>query len=319
MQEIIAPVDRALLKAELTEERKFRDTNKGGNELYIVDAHNAPNTIREIGRLREEAFRAAGSSSGLSMDIDRFDTMDVPYRQIIVWDPEAEAVIGGYRFIFGENVSLTEDGQPDLASAHMFHFSDEFIRDYLPSTVELGRSFVALDYQSSKAGAKALFALDNLWDGIAALPLAFPQVKYFFGKMTVHRTYDPAARDLIYHFLEKHFPDADGLVRPYRAVPIATDSRLLEQIIPYPDFKEDYRALKAAVMKMGTQIPPLVNSYMSVSPTMRTFGSAVNTEMGDALETGILVCFNDLYDEKRRRHVASYLAWLDRIRARLGK
>ena len=201
MEQIIAPVDVSLIKAELTPERKLGDTNKGGNELYTVTWKDSPNTLREIGRLREVSYREAGASSGKSMDLDEYDTMEKPYTQLIVWDPEAEAIIGGYRYILGKDVTLKEDGQPNITSSHLYRFSDSFIQKYLPHVMELGRSFVAPDYQSSKAGAKSLFTMDNLWDGIASVILNHPGTLYFLGKMTIYPSYDETARNLIIHFL----------------------------------------------------------------------------------------------------------------------
>ena len=202
MEKIIDPVSVELLKAELTPEKKLCDTNKAGNEIYVVDGIDSPNVLLEIGRLREVAFRDSGGGTGLSVDLDEFDTTtDRPYKQIIIWDPEASAIIGGYRFILGPDVKMQEDGQPHITSSHMFRYSDRFIRDYLPHTMELGRSFVTPEYQSSKAGAKAIFALDNLWDGIAAVILQHPNIMYLLGKMTIYPTYDKSCRELIEHFL----------------------------------------------------------------------------------------------------------------------
>ena len=182
MEEIIAPISKDILKAELTEERRMRFTNKSNNEIYVVTAHNAPNVMREIGRLREIAFRAAGGGTGKSMDIDEYDIMPNPYKQLVVWNPEAEEILGGYRYLLGDEVEFDEKGHPVLATAHMFEFSEKFLKEYLPYTVELGRSFVTLEYQSSRAGAKGLFALDNLWDGLGALTVIKPNMRYFFGK-----------------------------------------------------------------------------------------------------------------------------------------
>lgn len=320
MEKIIDPVEVSLLKAELTSDKKLQDTNKGGNELYVITAHDSPNVMREIGRLREEAFRAAGGSSGLSMDIDEFDTMENPYHQIVVWDPDTEAILGGYRYILGPDVRLDENGVPRLATAHMFKFSEEFIRDYLPHTVELGRSFVSLGYQSSKAGAKAIFAMDNLWDGIAAVIMQHPQILFFFGKMTMYPSYNQAARDLILHFLWKHFPDPDELVRPLVPVIPQSSTDLMDVILKDRNFKEDYRNLKDAVRRIGTSIPPLVNSYINTSPTMKMFGTAVNHEFSEVEETAILVCFHEMYEDKVSRHIEAYLkGFMDKVRVRFPK
>lgn len=307
MEEIIKPVDKELIKAELTEDRRLRMTNKSNNQIYIVTAHNAPNTMREIGRLREIAFRAAGGGTGKSMDIDEFDTMEHPYKQLIVWNPEAEDILGGYRYILGTDVRYGEDGQPLLATAHMFHFSDKFLKEYMPCTIELARSFVTLEYQSTRAGSKGLFALDNLWDGLGALTVVMPEVKYFFGKVTMYPSYIRKGRDMILYFLRKHFGDREELITPMKPLLISSDVKELEKLFPYKTFKEDYNILHGEIRKMGFNIPPLVNAYMNLSPTMKMFGTAINYGFGDVEETGILIAVNEIIEEKRMRHMESFL------------
>ena len=307
MEPIIAPVSLDLIKAELTQAKKLRDTNKSHNEIYVVNHHDSPNVMREIGRLREEAFRDSGGGSGLSMDIDEFDTMENPYQQLIVWDPDAEKILGGYRYILGTDIKLDENGQPLLATSHMFHFSEKFIKEYLPYTIELGRSFVSPEYQSSKAGTKALFALDNLWDGLGALAIIRPDMKYFFGKMTMYPEYNRQARDLIQHFLFKHFKDEDNLVTPVDPIRIETPASYMDSILTEDEFKDDYKLLNAEVRRLGVNIPPLVNSYMSLSPTMKMFGGGINHEFSEAEETCILINFDEIHETKRERHINSFI------------
>lgn len=306
-QEIISPIDRNLLKAELTPERQLRMTNKSNNEIYVITAHNAPNVMKEIGRLREIAFREAGGGTGKSMDIDEFDIMDNCYKQLIVWNPEAEEIIGGYRYLLGTDVEIDDKGQPILATSHMFYFSDKFMKEYLPCTIELGRSFVSLEYQSSRMGAKSLFALDNLWDGLGALTVIMPNVKYFFGKMTMYPSYVRKGRDMILYFLKKHFNDEDGLILPMKPLKIETSEEELKELFCEASFKNDYRILNSEIRKMGYNIPPLVNAYMSLSPTMKMFGTAINYGFGDVEETGILIAVDEILEEKRIRHIDSFI------------
>ena len=310
-EKIIDPVRRELLLAELTPDRKLCDTNKADNEIYVVDCNDAPNVLQEIGRLREIAFRDSGGGTGQAVDLDEFDTDPAhPYKQLIIWDPDAQAILGGYRYILGPDVQLQEDGQPHITSAHMFHYSEQFIREYLPHVMELGRSFVAPEYQSSKAGAKAIFSLDNLWDGIAAVILQHPGIMYFLGKMTIYPSYDKSCRELIQHFLWKHFPDPEVLARPKKPVQIETDERLLDLILHDDDYKADYRNLKDAVRKLGVNIPPLVNSYMNASPTMKMLGTGINDEFFDCYDTGIMISFEEMYADKRDRHKEPYIKYL---------
>ena len=306
-QPIIDPIPVEVLKAELKPEFQLRMTNKSNNQIYIITAHNAPNVMREIGRLREIAFREAGGGTGKEVDIDEFDTCENCYKQLIVWNPEAEEIIGGYRYLEGTKWELDANGQPILATSHMFHFSDKFLKEYMPYTIELGRSFVSLPYQSSKMGAKSLFALDNLWDGLGALTVIMPNVKYFFGKMTMYPSYIREGRDMILYFLKKHFNDKENLVIPMKPLKIETNEEELAAIFTESDFKEDYRILNQRVRALGYNIPPLVNAYMSLSPTMKLFGTAINYGFGDVEETGILIAMDEVLEEKRVRHIDSFI------------
>lgn len=306
MEEIIAPISKDILKAELTNDKILRETNKSNNVIYVVTWQDAPNVVREIGRLREIAFRAAGGGTGKSLDLDDFDTMENPYKQLIVWDPDAEEILGGYRYLLPSEIKLDDKGQPILATSHMFHFSEEFVRDYLPYTIELGRSFVTLEYQSTRAGAKGLFALDNLWDGLGALTVLNPDVRYFFGKMTMYPSYHRYGRDLILYFLKKHFGDKDKLIVPINPLRLEADKSELAQILVESDFKDDYKILNTEVRKLGYNIPPLVNAYMGLSHTMKMFGTAINDEFGDVEETSILITVDDIREEKRKRHIDTF-------------
>ena len=317
MQDIIAPISKELLKAELTEEKFMRHTNRGGNVLYIIDAHDSPHVMLEIGRLREIAFRAGGGGTGKSVDIDEFDTMETPYKQLVVWNPDAEEIIGGYRYIHGADVKFDDKGQPILATSHMFHFSEEFIHDYLPRTLELGRSFVAVEYQASRTDTKGLFALDNLFDGLASLTVMLDDAEYFFGKMTMYPSYDRLARDMILYFLDKHFGDRKQLVSAYHPLFIEHNPQQFRQLLVEKDFKLDYRILNAEVRKRGCNIPPLVNAYMSLSPTMLVFGTAINHEFGEVEETGILINVNELHEDKRKRHIMTFVEERPEFRNRI--
>lgn len=306
MEDIIKPVSKDILKAELTDDKRLRMTNKSNNYIYIITHQDSPNVMREIGRLREVAFRAAGGGTGLSLDIDEYDTMENPYKQLIVWNPDAEEILGGYRYILGTDVNFDEKGHPILATSHMFDFSEKFIKEYLPTTIELGRSFVTLEYQSTRAGSKGLFALDNLWDGLGALTVIMPSVKYFFGKVTMYPSFHRHGRDMILYFLKKHFGDKESLITPTRPLILESLEEDLAKLFDKKTFKEDYKTLNTEVRKLGYNIPPLVNAYMSLSPTMKMFGTAINYGFGDVEETGILIAVDEILEDKRIRHIESF-------------
>lgn len=308
MQVIIPAVDKTLIKQELSQDRFLRYTNNGDNEIYMIDYHEAPNVIREIGRLRELTFRAAGGGTGLSMDIDENDTNDNCYLQLITWNPEEEEIVAGYRLIHCKKASKGTNGNINLSTAHLFTFSDKFIEDFVPYTIELGRSFVQPKYQPSIDNRKGLFSLDNLWDGLGAVVALNPEVRYLFGKVTMYPHYNREARDLLLYFMNYYFPDDNKLVRPIAELELGyeTDVTNLESLFKGLDYKEGYKVLNSKVRSYGENIPPLINTYMNLSPTMKTFGTAMNNEFGAVEETGILITIDDIYESKKHRHIETF-------------
>ncbi len=305
MKEIHEKISREAIKAELTSDKFLRKTNKSGNEIYIVTHHNSPNIMIEIGRLREISFRLAGGGTGEDIDIDAYDIQENPYKQLFVWDPDAEEILGGYRYMLGSQIPIDNNGVPMIATSKLFHFTEKFTKGFLPRTIELGRSFVQPDYQSSKAGAKALFALDNLWDGLGGLAKDHPEIEFFFGKVTMYPHFHPQARNLILSFMLKHFPDPDSIMWPLPEVAIEINHDIADKLFVHDNYKENYKILNREVRNLGMNIPPLVNAYMNLSPSMRTFGTAVNHIFGDVEETGIMITIADIFDDKKKRYFES--------------
>src|SRR5690554_2632236 len=312
MQDVIESVDRELIKQELTEEAFLRYTNNGNNEVYLVNHSNAPNIVREIGRLRELSFRAAGGGTGLAFDLDDNDTGKNAYDQLVVWNADDEEIIAGYRLIKCSEVGLDEHGQINLSTAHYFHFSEQFIREYLPYTIELGRSFVQPRYQPALDNRKGLFSLDNLWDGLGAIVMLNPDVKYLFGKVTMYPHFNKEARDLLLYFMHHYFPDPEELVRPIRPLGYFGDVSQYDGIFDGLDYKQGYKVLNSRVRALGENVPPLINTYMNLSLTMKVFGTAINDEFGEVEETGILIRIEDIYETKKDRHMSTF----DRDRVR---
>ncbi len=294
---IIDPVPRDLLERELTAERLLRYTNNAGNIIYVVKAADSPHTMQEIGRLRELSFRDAGGGTGQSVDIDDYDLAEGGYNQLIVWDPAAREIVGGYRYI----ISRSSD-TPYLSTEHYFRFSDRFRREFLPYTIELGRSFVQPNYQGTQVNCKGIYALDNLWDGLGALIVYNPDMRYFLGKVTMYGDYNRAARNVLVYFLQKYFPDHDHLVEPIHPIELDMDREALAALFNGGDYEEDYKILVREIRLRNENIPPLINSYMKISPSMRMFGTVCNPDFGDVEETGILITIEDIYPKKSERH-----------------
>lgn len=303
MKNIIDPIDRKLIESELTPEKFLRKTNNGGNELYILNHHNSPNVMLEIGRLRELTFRNAGGGTGKDIDIDSFDTQEEPYEQLISWDPEDKEIVGGYRF----HVCNQKSDPAILATSKLFEFSDEFSKTYLPYMIELGRSFIQPKFQSASAGRKALYALDNLWDGLGALIIENPQTKYYFGKVTMYPHYNQEARNMILYFLKSQFPDENNFIIPKKPLTLDIDETRMKSIFTGSDYKENYRILQKKVREFDLNIPPLINAYMNLSPSMKFFGTAINETFGGVEESGIMITINDIFPTKKERHITTYI------------
>lgn len=306
MKKIIDAIDKQSLKAELKKVRFIRKTMRGGNEIYSFTQKDSPLLMDEIGRLREISFREGGGGSGKDKDIDAYDVSDTPFRQLLLWDPDGEQVIGGYRYLMGSEIENNEQGVPLSPTSKLFSFSNKFKENFWPYTMELGRSFVQPLYQPNVNRKKGIYALDNLWDGLGSMVVDHPGMKYFFGKMTMYPSFNRKARDLILHFIEKHFPDEEKLVTSNFPVNLESDTQELNNILSAKNYKEDYKNLNTSVRALNEYVPPLITAYMNLSSTMKSFGTALNAAFGDVEETGIMITVEDVFEEKLERYVRSY-------------
>lgn len=313
MKSLIAPVPVHLVEKELTSDKFVRPTNFGNNHVYVFNHHTAPNTMLEIGRLRELAFRKAGGGTGKSYDIDQYDTQQNPYSQLIVWDPEEKVILGGYRFLKCNTALVAENKEIQLATYKLFKFSSKFMNDYFSYTIELGRSFVHPDFQTNQSSRKSIFALDNLWDGLGAITVDNPEIRYFFGKVTMYTHYNQEARNLLLYFLQKHFPSKEKLLILNDPLPLNIDNEKYEKIFIHNDYSEDKKILNSVVRALGENIPPLINAYMNLSPSMQIFGTSLNYDFGGVEETAIMIDLHDIYKSKSDRHVKSYIEYKQKL------
>lgn len=305
-EDIIPARDPNIIQAELSEQLLLRKTNRAGNEIYIFHANDAPNTMLEIGRLREIAFRGSGGGTGLPADIDAHDIDPNGYRQLVVWDPQKKQLIGGYRYILGGNVASVGE-QTSLSSNEIFHFSKTFIEEYIPKTIELGRSFVRMEEGDGKILPASIFALDNLWDGLGGLILIHEEYQYFFGKVTMYQDYNKKAKDLIAYYFQTYFQGDQELMHPIHPISIEVPISELRAVIKGDNPKADYKNLSKTIRDMGTTIPPLVNSYLGLSSSLMYFGTSVNPHFGNVEETAIMIPMEEISDDKIRRHVESFI------------
>jgi hypothetical protein len=306
MKRIIPAIKKELLLSELTRDKFLRNSNFGNNEIYLFDGRKAPYLMQELGRLRELTFRKAGGGTGLTCDIDKYDLADDPYFQLIVWDPKEHEIAGGYRYILGE--STLDNPNDKLATSHLFNLSTKFITNYLPKTIELGRSFIQPAYQPKYSRRKGLFLLDNLWDGLGALIMEYPDIEYFFGKVTMYKNYNVEARNYLLTFLHLYLPDTERLVNTKN--PIEVKYNKYDKIFINKDYNTGYIVLMKKLREYGEKIPPLINAYMNLSSASVFFGTAENDEFGGVEETGILLDIKQMYKEKRERYTKKYESYI---------
>ncbi len=303
------PIPAGVLESELTSDRLLRKTTRGGCEIYVVRAVECPGVMQQIGLLREMAFRTAGGGTGLAADVDEDDLAPDGYEQLVVWDPAAREIMGGYRFIV-----CSSPWQRHLSSEHYFRFSELFREKYLPYTIELGRSFVIpRKGEWGTRNPKVVFTLDNLWDGLGALIVQNPRSKYFFGKVTMYGQYNRHAKSVLLYFLKRYFPDSENLLEPINPIELSIDEREMGRLFSGSTYEENLKILLREVRSMGENVPPLINSYMNLSPTMKVFGTVVNPDFGDVEETGLLIDISDIYADKLQRHLQLDLSDIELI------
>ena len=155
-------------------------------------------------------------------------------------------------------------------------------------------------------GVKALFALDNIWDGIGAIVYNNPELRWMIGKVTIYPGYNETARELIYNYLETYHKGEEGLFEPYNLLPV----QHIETPFQGTDPQENYHILQHAVREQGTVIPPMFSAYLNITNDLQFFGNAVNDELANVYETGIMVDLNAVYPEKKERYINPYVQWL---------
>ena len=269
-------------------------TRSAGLDIYMVDAESAPRALTEIGRIRELEFRREGGGTGKDVDLDRYDLLSPRYRQLIAWDPQEEEIVAMYRFFRGADLG---DSGGELASAEIFEFSPRFLSDYLPHTIELGRSVVN---RSARRSYRGLFAV---WSGLGALVREYSDARYFFGKFTVSPTLNSQLRRAMYAMLSQWCGGDSGLVSPRPDCQIFYDHAAWEQGV---SFKDDLSRLVVFASGHGASIPPLVLSYARLTDKLQVFGTALNSQFGNVEETAILIPIEYISARIRQQFIDSY-------------
>ena len=309
-EDIIKPLSREVLNSELKSAYYLRPTRIGNNEIYIFSAKECPNLMQEVGRLREITFRDVGAGFGTKVDIDHYDTEEYPCRQLIVWDPVNKEIIGGYRFNIFYDLKNKELKDIPLLNKSLYEVSDNFLLDYVPYLVELSRAFIQPMYQPKNVGRKAAFSLDNIWDGLGALVVKYPFLKYYFGRLTFFSSYNSTVRDSIFYFFQKHLRGEVSLLKAKEPLSMQTKDSYLKKMIKSSDENEDYKSLQIIAKENGTIIPPLVKSYYNASSSLKVFEPVFDSYFASSYAAAIIVTIEDVYPSFVKRYIDPYKEYI---------
>lgn len=282
----------------LTKELKFAKclglASHCNASIYSFYGGELRNLMCEVGWLRSESFERVGVSMPDSEAIDEAD-LDGTYHQLIVWDNDAGAIIGGYRYAIGREVEAEK-----LSLGRYFRLSNRFVSEYLPRGIELGRSFIQPQYQCGR-NAKTIFALDTIWQGLARV-VDRERVDYLFGRVTFYPSLGIRARNLVVGFMRYVFPEREPLIAARQPMMGGLSRRRSRHYFVGDTPKDNYKILISQMRAIRRSVPPMISSYMRLSPSMQTFDLYRNDDLGGVAECGIMLTIADLYDDIKRRY-----------------
>ncbi|TVR51188.1 MAG: GNAT family N-acetyltransferase [Spirochaetaceae bacterium] len=292
------PVAPEHLRDEFSRLKPIREYK--GAEVYLFRAADAPAIMDEIGRIREVEYRKIGAGRNVERDIDHFDTDPDGYAQLVAWDPENAEIVGMYRFILGRTVAHHGDLSA-LRTSTIFEFADEFVTEYLPRSIELGRSVV------NSSAKRAILGLFVVWAGLGALVNEYPWLRYLFGNVSIYADWPQAARDALLRFLDRRHRGPVNLLRArprfrYKPSPPRSDTPVRAEL----SYDADYQALTDELGGFGLTVPPILISYMRAADRVETYDTALDPDFGAAYETAIVVDVESVNDKTRNRFLDNY-------------
>ncbi|MFW5695638.1 MAG: GNAT family N-acyltransferase [Alkalispirochaeta sp.] len=295
----VAPaVNPAAVQGELSPDKllcRFRDI-----EIYVTTAAESPSVMTEIGRIREREYRREGAGRNRPIDVDEYDTGPTPYRQLVAWDPVHHEIVAMYRYIFGRTAADRDDVGL-LRTAQLFSFSPDFVREALPVMVELGRSVV------NREAKRAILGLFAVWAGLGAIVVECPEIRYFFGNVSVYRTWPAEAVDLLVAYLYEYHSERGGVSGKdavvYRSPGISRNQR---ELFYGHDTAEAYHRLEEELARYRLAPPPILVSYLRATTVLRVYDTVQDADFGGAYEVALAVSTRHLTEKTRRRIIDDY-------------
>lgn len=268
-----------------------------GKLIYLYSYEGSSPIMREIGRLREVAFRAVGEGSGLRRDVDKYDSY---YEHLILWDEDDLEIVGAYRLGDTSRI-IDEQGQKGLYTDTLFDYG-EGMQPYFSQGLELGRSFVQPRYWGKRS-------LDYLWYGIGAYLVKNDHIRYMFGPVSISDALPKTAKDMLVYFYRLHFSsDSSSIAKSKIPYDLPKDfAETMKTQITGEDYKTDFTALKDLLANMGCNVPTLYKQYSEVCEPggVQFLDFNVDPDFNDCVDGLVLVDINKLKEKKRKRYMGA--------------
>ncbi|MBR8845295.1 MULTISPECIES: lysophospholipid acyltransferase family protein [Pseudoalteromonas] len=265
-----------------------------GMQIYVYQYTGSSVIFRELGRLREIAFRAVGEGSGNRRDIDKYD---MHYHHLLLWDTKQLELVGAYRLASAKQV-IEEQGQAGLYTDSLFSYS-EAMAPYFEKGLELGRSFVQPKYWGRKS-------LDYLWYGIGAFVKRYPEHRYMFGAVSLSNALpDEAKAMLVYHY-QHYFSNLAGIATPNNEMKLSNDQlNRYQHMFSGDDIKEDFAELKHILANMGAQVPTLFKQYTELCEEqgVNFLSFSIDPDFNNCIDGLVLVDLAKLKEQKAKRYL----------------
>lgn len=272
--------------------------------IYLYHHHDSNPIMREIGRLREIAFRAVGEGTGKRRDIDKYDSY---YQHLVLWDKQQFEIVGAYRFASGDQV-LAQYGENALYSQSLFQYDDSFM-PYVKQGLELGRSFVQPKYWGKRS-------LDYLWFGVGAFLAKHPEYRYLFGPVSISNQLPGSAREMLVHFYSREFAPMQTMAVSMSPFGLSQQQKAqLDNLYSNDDYPNNFKQLKQMLASMGAAVPTLYKQYGELcrADGVKFLAFGIDADFGDCIDGLVLVDTHKLKGKKYQRYIGAHLPKAERM------
>ncbi len=290
---VIHPVDVKAVKKALYQSRLLGET-RDGKKIFLYRFTNDCPVMQEIARLRELTFRVVEEGTGLALDLDAFD---VYYSHIVLWDDNDLEIVGAYRV--GEGPRIMADlGVEGFYTHTLFDLRQGNFTDFLPYSIELGRSFVQPRYWGQNS-------LDYLWYGIGAYLREQPEIKYLFGPVSLSPAYPQLAKEMIIGFYRQQFGSEVASAKARMPFAISDQCQEFARTAFSDDYSVSFKVLNSELKKLGVKVPTLYKQYVElcVDKGCHFIDFNIDPDFNHCIDSLIMVEIDKITPKKRLRYI----------------